>query len=302
MGGTTPPRCSISDDLTKDELSSIEERLDAHNQTQTGGRFHDPGVEFNVTVEGHNGEVVGGINASTKLGVMFLEVLWVADAYRERGLGERMLLEAERIGREAGCGASQTWTFSFQAPGFYQKLGYQTIGVFAGYPDGITEHVLVKQFLAGRESDDAADLDDTISGFTVVGNATEEDMRPVRSGFHDFCVAQIGDEMENPGIKVRLALRDPGGQVVGGLFAWTTLRIVVPELIWVDPPYRRQGWGRRLLMEAERIARAHGCIASQSMALSFQSPEFFHQLGYGVYGESDAYPDPFREQYFIKRL
>jgi GNAT superfamily N-acetyltransferase len=287
--------------MTSEELAAIQERLDRHNMAETGGRSDDPGVAFNVTVANPDGAVVGGINVSTKLNVMFLEVFWVDDAFRDRGLGGRILLEAERIGRDAGCIASQTWTFSFQAPGFYEKLGYKPIGVFDGYPNGITEHILMKRLVA-EPKNAAADPAPTPDGFTVVGNATREAMQPVNSGFHDFCVAQVGDEMENPGIKVHLALRDTNGEVVGGLFAWTTLRIVVPEVLWVDPAFRGAGWGRALLSEAEQIARSHGCISSQTGAFSFQSPGFFHGLGYRLYGESDAYPAPFREHYFMKTL
>jgi ribosomal protein S18 acetylase RimI-like enzyme len=34
---------------------------------------------------------------------------------------------------------------SFQAPQFYEKLGYKTVGVFKEYPDGIKKFFLEKK-------------------------------------------------------------------------------------------------------------------------------------------------------------
>jgi ribosomal protein S18 acetylase RimI-like enzyme len=226
---------------------------------------------------------------------MFLEVLWVADDHRGLGLGEAVVREAERQAREAGCGASQVWTFSFQAPGFYEKLGYQRIGLFDGYPDRITEHVLMKRFDGSEEQ--AVPLP---GGYRLIRHATPRQMQPVLTGFHEFCVAQVGDAMK--GIAIDLALRSGDGTLVGGLHAWTTLQVVVPECVWVEPELRGCGHGSRLLEEAERAAREHGCISVQTAAFDFQSPGFFWRNGYEDYGRSSAYPAPFREHYLIKRL
>ncbi|NQV04999.1 hypothetical protein HQ535_00480 [bacterium] len=87
MSSSRASGCSITDDLTSKELAAIEERLVRHNMAETGGRFDDPGVAFNVIAANPDGVVVGGINVSTKLNVIFLEVFWVNDAFRDHGLG-----------------------------------------------------------------------------------------------------------------------------------------------------------------------------------------------------------------------
>ena len=54
------------------------------------------------------------------------------------------MTEAERIAREHGCTFAHTTTFSYQAPDFYQRLGYRIFGVIEGYPDGIKQYFLKK--------------------------------------------------------------------------------------------------------------------------------------------------------------
>jgi GNAT superfamily N-acetyltransferase len=302
-------RFAISADPTREEIAVIRRRLEEYNLERTGGRYHfpgdeDPGLVFDLAVKDPTGNVVGGINVSSILGVMWLEVLWVAEEHRRRGLASWLVLEAERIAHEQGCVGAGTWTFSWQGADFYPRIGYRLNGVYEGYPLGITEHVLTKPlpdpdaYHAVRERVSRNEQD----GFTLVTEPTKEEMHLVGDGLHQFCVAHAGDEMNNPGINVHLALREGEGNVIGGLMASTTIRIMALEQLWVDGRYRGQGCGRELVAEAERIAREHGCIAVQGCCLSFQTPGFFHRLGYESFGVVDVYLDGHTEDLLIKRL
>ena len=73
------------------------------------------------------------------------------------------------------------------------------------------------------------------------------------------------------------------------------------EHLWVDEMHRRQGYGKDLLIEAERKARKIGCISGQAWVLSFQTLVFFQKLGYEIFGVSENYPEPTKEYYLIKK-
>ncbi|MGH8409424.1 MAG: GNAT family N-acetyltransferase, partial [Pseudomonas sp.] len=45
---------------------------------------------------------------------------------------------------EKGCAGIWLDTFSFQAPGFYRKLGFSEFGHIAEYPPGHTRHFFQK--------------------------------------------------------------------------------------------------------------------------------------------------------------
>jgi len=67
------------------------------------------------------------------------------EEYRKQGFGRRLLEEAEKISREKECSFIQLNTFSFQAPGFYQKHDYKVIAVVENAPDTHQHYYLIKE-------------------------------------------------------------------------------------------------------------------------------------------------------------
>jgi GNAT superfamily N-acetyltransferase len=89
-----------------------------------------------VVARDASGTVQGGVRGGTYWNWLYVEWLWVAEAWRGRGTGSRLLRQAEQIARKRGCVGVYLDTFSFQAPGFYRKQGYKKIGQLAGLPPG----------------------------------------------------------------------------------------------------------------------------------------------------------------------
>ena len=81
-------------------------------------------------------EVVGGLVGQIFLGWLFIELLWVSDAYRGRGFGLKIMRTAEKEARRRGIKNAYVDTFSFQAPDFYRKLGYREFGRLKNFPLG----------------------------------------------------------------------------------------------------------------------------------------------------------------------
>jgi GNAT superfamily N-acetyltransferase len=75
-----------------------------------------------------DGSVIGGLLADTYWQYLEIHKLWVSDAHRKLGHASRLLEAAEAEARRRGCKQAFLDTFSFQAPGFYQKLGYREFG------------------------------------------------------------------------------------------------------------------------------------------------------------------------------
>ncbi len=304
-----PNKLLLCMEATKEEKDFVEAQFARHNQEATDGRFNYPGEDesglaFDLAVKDRDGHVAGGVSVSSVLGVMWLEVLYVADDFRRRGLASWLVLEAERTAYEKGCVGAGTWTFNWQGPEFYPTIGYELRGIYTGYPFGVTEHVLAKRLPDEESVARAADRIARLrrEGFTLLTVPSQDDMRVVERGFHQFCMHNAGEEMDTPGIAVRLVLKDQAGQVVGGLDAFTTIRNMVLEAVWIDERFRSRGHGHRLLLEAERIAKEAGCSAVSTHCLSFQSPGFFHRLGYTTYGVVDVAVDGHTEDLLIKRL
>lgn len=97
------------------------------------GYRHDP-AEFALALT-IDGQMAGGLIADTNWDWLHISVLAVEAAYRGQGHGRALMARAEAIARERGCVGSWVDTFSFQAPGFYERLGYRKFGELSSYPD-----------------------------------------------------------------------------------------------------------------------------------------------------------------------
>jgi GNAT superfamily N-acetyltransferase len=84
----------------------------------------------------HAGGVQAGIRFVLAFDWLFVNWLWVADSYRKRGIGSRLMAQAEAAAREKDCRAAYLDTFTFQAPEFYQRLGYREFGRLDDFPPG----------------------------------------------------------------------------------------------------------------------------------------------------------------------
>ena len=107
--------------------------LDSYNET-TFGPYGDARLWL-VGRDG-GGAVQAGVKAITYWQWLFVEWLWIAEGFRRRGLGSWLLQRCETVARERGCIGAYLDTFSFQAPEFYRRQGYEEFGRLDGLPPG----------------------------------------------------------------------------------------------------------------------------------------------------------------------
>ncbi len=84
------------------------------------------------------GRVVGGLTGEVQWGWLRIDILAVAEALRGGGWGRRLVEAAEAAAVAAGCHGAWVDTFTFQSPGFYERLGYVPFGELPDYPTGQT--------------------------------------------------------------------------------------------------------------------------------------------------------------------
>jgi ribosomal protein S18 acetylase RimI-like enzyme len=86
-----------------------------------------------------------GLYGWTWGGCGYIDLLWVRDDQRGRGLGTRLLTTAEGETQRRGCDRVALSTHSFQAPDFYARFGYQECGRTPAYPHGYDHIHLLKR-------------------------------------------------------------------------------------------------------------------------------------------------------------
>lgn len=99
-----------------------------------------------IAIRGPDGAASGGLWGTILYDWLAIELLFVPEALRGRGTGAALLAMAEQEARAAGCAGVWLDTFSFQARGFYERLGYALAGEIADHPRGGARFFLVKRF------------------------------------------------------------------------------------------------------------------------------------------------------------
>ena len=66
-------------------------------------------------------------------GCLYVDMLWLKEELRHQGLGKKLMMEAEKIGRECQCSFATVNTMDWEALTFYQKLGYDIEFIREGY-------------------------------------------------------------------------------------------------------------------------------------------------------------------------
>ncbi|USU12193.1 GNAT family N-acetyltransferase [Sphingomonadaceae bacterium OTU29THOMA1] len=127
---------------TEADRDAILAPLVAHNETMVGPtERHTVAIVLRDT----DGTIIGGLWGTTGFRWLFVQYLAVPPALKGQGRGRALMLAAEEQARRFGCIGVWLDTFSFQARGFYEKLGYHVVGRINDFPPGETRFFLNKR-------------------------------------------------------------------------------------------------------------------------------------------------------------
>lgn len=138
MKGSTIAVCSGNNPELQEFLA---ERLYEYNAETSG---IDDGRWLWSKVETETGELIAGVFGHTWGGCCEITQLWVAPDHRGQKLGESLILAAEKEAKNRKCTQMVLSTHSFQAPGFYEKLGYSKLAEVPEYPRGYLNEIYRK--------------------------------------------------------------------------------------------------------------------------------------------------------------
>jgi ribosomal protein S18 acetylase RimI-like enzyme len=137
-------RIEARHDLSPVEIDAIEDRLDGHNLSATG-RHDSQGMGF--VIRDGAGRTIAVAAGYSWAGVSELKQMWADEAYRGRGYA-RELLDAF-VAEATRRGVRRIWvsSYDFQAPGMYEKAGFERMAEFAEWPEGHSNVVLCKTLI-----------------------------------------------------------------------------------------------------------------------------------------------------------
>lgn len=119
-------------------------------------------------------------------------------------------------------------------------------------------------------------------------------------GIRAYNIEQTGDQ-EYQRICFVLRTSDEeeiAGGVLGEVY-WGWFHL---DLLWVKVELRGQGYGQRLLAQAEEAARKQGAKNVYLDTFSFQAPDFYKKYDYRIYGELPDFPPGHKKIFLTKQL
>jgi ribosomal protein S18 acetylase RimI-like enzyme len=99
---------------------------------------------FGIFIKNNRGVCLGGVNGFSLFGCLYIDMLWVKENLRYQGLGTKLMMEAEKMGREYRCTFSTVNTMDWEALPFYQKLGYEIEFIREGFEKDSKMYMLRK--------------------------------------------------------------------------------------------------------------------------------------------------------------
>ena len=113
-------------------------------------------LEHSIETLGHDGNmysfaficrdkeqnILGLVAGRSAYEALHIRYMIVSRGMRKKGLGTALMKQALEKGKSLGCRFVHLETMSFQALGFYKKLGFDLDFTRAGYQGGISLHYL----------------------------------------------------------------------------------------------------------------------------------------------------------------
>lgn len=101
-------------------------------------------VKFHIFVRDDSNNILGGLRANCYWNTLHIELLWLSENCRGKGVGKKLIRKAESFAVENKCEKAFVETTSWQAKPFYEKLGFEHIATLNDRPKGYASHYLKK--------------------------------------------------------------------------------------------------------------------------------------------------------------
>ena len=95
-------------------------------------------------------------------------------------------------------------------------------------------------------------------------------------------------------------LKDREQNVLGGVTGVSFYGSLYVDMLWVDIALRRQGWGTKLMKEAEKIGRERGARFVTLNTMDWEARPFYENLGYSVEFTREGY-DQLSKMFMLRK-
>ncbi len=134
--------------------------------------------------------------------------------------------------------------------------------------------------------------------FSQIEQENSELVDALVDGVRQYNIDKLGKETSQP---LTIVAHDQAGKLIGGVHGRTIYKNFLIHVLWVDDNRRGAGLGRQLMIQAEQLAKARGCLQAQVDTLEVQAPDFYRKLGFNLAGQVPAFEGSPARYFMVKR-
>ena len=101
---------------------------------------------------------------------------------------------------------------------------------------------------------------------------------------------------------IQIGIKENGKLIAGLDACMTAFKILYVSTVFVEEPYRRKGYGTKLMQEMESRAKKMGANIIRLDTFNWQGKDFYEAIGYEMVGSYENKFDGYSEHFFLKRL
>lgn len=120
--------------LTALEQSVVSAGLQKHTEEQAAPEYKKE--RFKWLAFDERKEIRAVLTADILWDWIYIDELWISPGCRGGGLGRQLMQLAEELAKSQSLQGLWLWTQSWQAAGFYRRLGYDQFTRFDNFPKG----------------------------------------------------------------------------------------------------------------------------------------------------------------------
>ncbi len=140
-------RWEVTDRPDAGDLDVVDAGLNLHNIAAADLDAVRPLASF---ARAADGTVVGGLRARQWGAAVEVQQIWVDETRRRQGVGARLMQMLEQAAVDRGAQVIFLDTFTFQAPAFYLRCGFEEAARIDGFPDGVVKHLMIKRIAGSK--------------------------------------------------------------------------------------------------------------------------------------------------------
>jgi ribosomal protein S18 acetylase RimI-like enzyme len=138
-------KIKVTDKIDQESHDKIIKLLIEYNLSKTEELKKEINKPIQIIARDELNEIIGGLYGRSIWGTLEVKTFVVKPENRKKGIGRKLIIEAEKEAKNRNCRFISLDTFSFQAPGFYEKLGFEKIGTETDFPKGFEKYYYRKK-------------------------------------------------------------------------------------------------------------------------------------------------------------